>query len=46
MTEIFEGEDIKKVIQYMNEYQNNLVSDEDIKSLDFLYKLTELNFKD
>ncbi len=46
MTEIFEGEDIKKVIQYMNEYQNNLVSDEDVKSLDFLYKLTELNFKD
>lgn len=46
MTKIFEGEDIKKVIQYMNEYQNNLVSDEDIKSLDFLYKLTELNFKD
>lgn len=46
MTEIFEGEDIKKVIQYMNEYQNNLISDEDVKSLDFLYKLTELNFKD
>lgn len=46
MKSLYSGDNIKKVIDLMNKHQkSDNVEDQEINSLDFLYKLTEIEFK-
>mgnify|MGYP003411198979 FL=1 len=46
MKYLYSGDNIKKVIDLMNKHQkSDNVEDQEINSLDFLYKLTEIEFK-